>query len=367
MRSRFLGTAIGVLVLPFCYAACGSDGDPETVNHSGPADHGDPRGSGGEVGEGGASGASGNGAGAISGNGGVGGASGAAGISGAAGVSGSNGSGGTSAMDGSAGGGTGGAAPVIPERKGECPAFENGTVSVGTLSGILIVAGAKPATPTAPLVFYWHGTASTSDEFLSRAPALQDRVVAEGGVLVSFQGTLGGDLLSGTSIFGEADLPVVDQIVACAVQNHNVDPRRIFTTGCSAGGMFAAALAARRSGYIAAAATNGGGWVMPVTWQDDHTPPLMTIHGPPGYDANIIDLANTSAIADQAFKARGGFVIDCSHTGGHCIGPPFDDAVWTFFEAHPYGVEPEPWSSLPAGFESTCKIFEGTVSPEAGL
>ena len=183
MRARFLGTTIGVLMLPFGYAACGSDGDAETVAHSGPADHGEPGGSGGELGNGGALGASGNGGGAIPGSGG----NGAAGIGGAAGVSGSNGSGGTSAdgasgdggtpgMDGSAGGETGGLAPVIPAINGACPAFENGTVSVGGLSGILIAAGAKAAAPKAPLVFYWHGTASTSDEFMSRAPALPDAV-----------------------------------------------------------------------------------------------------------------------------------------------------------------------------------------------
>ncbi len=48
--------------------------------------------------------------------------------------------------------------------------------------------------------------------------------------------------------------PLVDQLVACAVRDHNVDPRRIYTTGCSAGGLFAAALGAARSRYIAAVA-----------------------------------------------------------------------------------------------------------------
>jgi len=225
------------------------------------------------------------------------------------------------------------------------------------LGGIRIVAGPKAAEATAPMVFYWHGTGSNSGEFDFMAAAVRDAVVARGGVLVSFQGTLGGDLLSGTSIFGAADFPVVDQIVACAVQNHNVNPRRIYTTGCSAGGLFATALAARRSNYIAAAAPNSGGWVLPVTWQTNYTPALMTIHGAAGVDVVVVDFSTTSATADAAFKGRGGFVIDCDHGGGHCGGAALDDSIWTFFNAHPYGVTPEPWSSLPGGFHNSCRIY----------
>ncbi len=88
-------------------------------------------------------------------------------------------------------------------------------------------------------------------------------------MLISFQGTKGGDLLSGTNIFGAADFPIVDQLLACAVKNNKINPRRIFATGCSAGGLFSAGLAARRANYMAAAAPNSGGWVAPVTWQSD--------------------------------------------------------------------------------------------------
>ena len=108
------------------------------------------------------------------------------------------------------------------------------------------------------MVFYGHGTGSSSGEFATAATAVRDGVVNAGGVLVSFQNTTGGDVLSGTSIFGASDFELTDQLFACAVRDHNVDPRRVFTTGCSAGGLFATAMAARRSSYIAAAAPNSG-------------------------------------------------------------------------------------------------------------
>jgi hypothetical protein len=250
--------------------------------------------------------------------------------------------------------------PQIPAVSVECPEFRTGTISFMGLGGIQLVAGAKAAAATAPMVFYWHGTGSTSSEFGIMAGAVRDGVQAEGGVLVSFQGTTGGDALSGTSVFGKGDMDLVDQLVACAVRDHNVDPRRIFTTGCSAGGLLSGALAALRSSYIAAAAPNSGGFTFQQQFQNNFTPALMTVHGAPGRDVVVVDFSKTSATADKAFKGHGGFVIDCNHGGGHCGGGGLAPDVWEFFEAHPYGVEPapSPWASgLPSELSDQCAIF----------
>jgi predicted esterase len=247
--------------------------------------------------------------------------------------------------------------PVIPPVSGDCPAFENGTISFMGMSGIRMVAGTKPPDATAPMLFYWHGTGGVSGEFERMAVAVADGIKRQNGVIVSFQNTTAGDLYSGTLIFGESDLEIVDQLVACAVRDANVDPRRIYTTGCSAGGLFATAMAALRSSYVAAAAPNSGGYVIQPPFQTDHTPPLMTIHGTPGADVVIVDFSQTSASADKYFKGRGGFVINCNTGGGHCGGGPLAADIWAFFEAHPFGVSPEPWSSgLPAGFSNQCSI-----------
>jgi hypothetical protein len=269
------------------------------------------------------------------------------------------GTGGAGGAGGMGAAGTGSVAtsrePVIPAVAGNCPTFTSGTISFMGLSGITIVAGPKPAAATAPMVFYWHGTGSTAGEFNGMATAVRDGVVAEGGVLVSFQGTTGGDLLSGTNIFGAGDFDITDQLVACAVRDHNVDPHRIFATGCSAGGLFSTAMAAHRSSYMAAAAPNSGGFVFPQPFQTDYTPPLMTIHGE--NDMVIVDFRTTSATADMTFADRGGFVINCNHGGGHCGGGALAPQIWEFFKAHPYGVEPEPWNALPSSFPSYCEIY----------
>jgi hypothetical protein len=248
--------------------------------------------------------------------------------------------------------------PIIPAVSGECPTFRDGTISFMGLGGIALRAGSKPSSPTAPMIFYWHGTGGSAGEYALQAGAVASGAAAEGGVLVSFNGTTGGDLLSGTFIFGAGDFELTDQLVACGVRDHNVDPRRIFATGCSAGGLFSGGMAAARSNYMAAVAPNSGGWTVPVMFQNDNTPALMTIHGAPGVDVVAVDFSVTSATADGAFKNRGGFVINCNHGGIHCGGGGLAGDIWKFFQAHPFGTKPSPWASgLPAGFSSVCKIF----------
>jgi predicted esterase len=247
--------------------------------------------------------------------------------------------------------------PMIPPAPSDCPMWGNTTITYGGLAGIQIAAGIKPAGPTAPMLIYWHGTGSTSGEYALMAAPIAAGVTAAGGVIVSFQGTTGGDLNSGTAIFGAGDLKLIDNLVACAVKDHNIDPRKIYTNGCSAGGLMAMATAALRSSYIASAASNSGGFpVLVPAFQNAHVAPIMTVHGAMGSDVVVIDFAQASALADMTFKQKGGFVIDCNTGGGHCGGAGLAGDVWTFFQAHTFGLSPEPWMSLPPGFSSQCKI-----------
>jgi acetyl esterase/lipase len=238
----------------------------------------------------------------------------------------------------------------------DCPTWQNDTITFMGLSGIKIEAGSRPANPTAPMLVYWHGTASTSGEYTTMAAPVANGVVQAGGVIVSFQGTTGGDLYSGSNIFGQGDLNLVDGLVACAVRDHNVDPRRIYTMGCGTGGIFSVSMAALRSAYVAAVAPNSGGIVQSPAFENDHTPPLMTVHGVPG-TSELIDRSQENSAADALFKSKGGFVVDCNTGAGNCSGALLAGDTWNFFQAHPFGLDPEPWASgLPAGFSSECKI-----------
>ncbi len=315
----------------------------------------------------------------------TGGAGGASGLGGASGASGSGGAGGGNANAGArqseAGGsrqvqsatGAGGrannsastrtATPVMPSIRGTCPRFVAGTssITVGGLSGILLQTGPQQD-GTGSLLFYWHGTGSSASEVNSTIPSsVRQEILDEGGIVVSFQGSLGsGADCSGTFTFSTDDFEVADQIAACAVRDYGIDPRRIYTTGCSAGGLQAGCMGELRSSYIAATAPNSGGLISSLSPQTpNRVPAVMTMHGGLS-DMVIVAFSQTSALLDSAMKQAGAFVVNCNHGGGHCMAPSaLYSAAWQFMKAHPFGVTPEPYASgLPKSFPSYCEIFE---------
>jgi len=124
---------------------------------------------------------------------------------------------------------------------------------------------------------------------------------------VAFQSSLGtGGDCSGTATFSKDDFKVADLIAACAVRDHNIDPCRIYTTGCSAGGLQSGCMAALRSSYLAAAVPNSGGEIMEQPIQDSsHIPAIMTMHGG-STDVVVVAFSTTSATLDGHMKGRVG-------------------------------------------------------------
>jgi poly(3-hydroxybutyrate) depolymerase len=242
---------------------------------------------------------------------------------------------------------------------GECPELETGTVTVGGLSGISLQVGPKQA--GGALVFYWHGTGSSANEVNLLIPSsVRQEILAEGGIIVSFEGSLGtGGDCSGTKTFSKDDFNVADQLAACAVRDHGIDARRIYTTGCSAGGLHAGCMGAVRSSYVAAVVPNSGGQLGQQALQDsEHVPAVMTMHGGAS-DKVVVSFATTSAAYDKRMSEAGSFVVNCDHGGGHCQAPAaLYTAGWEFMKAHPFGVAPEPYESgLPQSFPEYCQPY----------
>jgi hypothetical protein len=259
--------------------------------------------------------------------------------------------------------------PIIPEVTGECPEFTSGTKTVDGLGGILFNAGPKKE-GTGALIFYWHGTGSTAAEVRNIPAAAQQEITSEGGVIVSFgrsKGT-GGDC-SGTATFALDDFKVVDLIVACAVKNHGINPKRIYTTGCSAGGLMAGCMGIQRSGYVAATAPNSGGITIGYGKIQDpkRVPAVMTMHGGAG-DWVIVSFPETSEAYDNYMMKAGSFAINCNHGGTHCGAPvALQQSAWEFMKAHPFGTKPSPYAAgLPMGFHSSCKIWVPTSRQPLG-
>lgn len=259
---------------------------------------------------------------------------------------------------------TGGPEPVIPAAPANCPAFKSGSMNLFGLT-VDVTAGAKSSGAKGPLVFYWHGTGGNGSEAQRSLPAAVRKEITDmGGIIVAPNNTTmkGDDVTFILGVwFTPGDFEWADQVAACAIKDYNIDPRRIYSTGCSAGGLASGVMAFQRSNYLAAAAPNSGGIAVPG--QDKlqnpmRMTPTLTMHGKKGSDVVIVDFADTSNTHYTSGKAKGGFMIDCDHGGGHCAAPPeLQTAAWQFMKDHPFGVSPEPYANgLPASFPKYCVV-----------
>ena len=248
--------------------------------------------------------------------------------------------------------------PRIPVRPASCPEIKTGMVTV-LGQQVQLWVGTKQPGKQGPIVFYWHGTGSTPREAVNGLADGYNEILAEGGVIASFTTSTKKGQNTGNNVWYTGDFEMADEILACAIEQQGVDPRRVYTAGCSAGGLQASAMVYGRSSYLAAAMPNSGGNVFTYQLEDpSHVPPVMAVHGAAGRDKVIVEFAQTTSVQANDIAAKGGLFLQCEHGGGHCASPAaLKNAQWQFLKDHPFGVSPEPYASgLPTSFPSYCKV-----------
>lgn len=254
---------------------------------------------------------------------------------------------------------TGGPDPTIPMPKGDCPMIATGSVSV---MGATVQVWTGTGTTPGPIMIYWHGTGGVAATAVGELdPTLVSEIMGTGGVIISMESGGQGNPID-WGVYTTGDYDIVDQLVACSVQQLHIDTHRIYTGGASAGGLAAGTMAFARSSYLAAANPNSGGvapWPGLTAFQDmSHIPAVFTMHGGDA-DMVVISFGQASLDEDNAISAAGGFAVDCNHGGGHVAAPPdLIAAGWEFMKAHPFNTKPSPYAGgLPATFPSYCTII----------
>lgn len=248
---------------------------------------------------------------------------------------------------------------------GTCPTFTNGVVTVAAGGGTIQAQTWMGASGGGPLIIYWHATSSNAT---LEVPLAFDTnaVTAAGGMIVGFESSTRTGTPSNTTgndVWYQSDLAFADQAVACAIQQVHVDPRHIHAAGYSAGALQSVYMWFARSGYVASVISYSGGDVTidEAPFQDSaHAGAAIVAHGAQGSDVfGSTDFANASAAWESQIKQAGAMAIDCNDGQAHVYLQRLSSLApvsLKFFQDHPFGVKPEPYTSLPSGFPSYCKI-----------
>lgn len=271
--------------------------------------------------------------------------------------------------DGDASGDGEGEPPVpaaLPTPTAGCPSFETGNV-------VFSPAGIDPRTvklwvPDEPasdgmLVIYWHAYGSAPDEaaFTLSTPVIEAITGAGGVVAAPYSADDSGEfpwfIVNGSD--RDDDMLLGDEIVACAIEQLGVDPRRIHTTGMSAGGLQTTGFSMHRSRYLASAASFSGGAISILPFEDpDNRFAAMIIHGGDNDTfGGTVNFKTLSEIWLGQLEDNGNFAFVCDHGGGHNIPSGYGPSVVNFFYAHPFGTEPSPYAEgLPEGVPADCSL-----------
>ena len=257
----------------------------------------------------------------------------------------------------------------IPQPTGACPSFATGTLMFSPLAieprAVDITMGSSSG---GALVFYFHAFLTNPMEAGLALSGAIDEITAGGGMVVAphsdplgaYEWFLTDDQVPEHTY---DDLYLIDEIVACAVEQGLVDSRRIHMLGMSAGGTAVAQMGFYRSRYWASIATYSGGLTdqLEEPGNDDasnHFAALL-FHGGAldTFPLFNFDFALESANLRDRLDREGHYWILCDHGLGHTL--PTEDgpsAVWRFFQDHPYGTDPSPYASggLPPEIPDYC-------------
>jgi predicted esterase len=268
------------------------------------------------------------------------------------------------------GDGDGDAEPPVPENlptpTGACPSFASGNVTFAPATtatrSVRLWTSDNPQ-PGGMLVIYWHAYGSNPAEAeYTLSASVIDAILAPGGVVAAPYpaedvGEFPWFVVNNSP--RQDDILLGDEIVACALEQTGIDPRRIHATGMSAGGLQTVAYTMARSHYIASVTSFSGGSYIELPFEDpaNHFAAMIIHGGDNDIFGGLVNFKTLSVAWFNQLTANGNFAFICDHGGGHTVPSGYGSSVANFFFSHPFGTEPSPYvGALPSGFPADCSL-----------
>jgi len=254
--------------------------------------------------------------------------------------------------------------PVPAYSGGACPTFvagDNEVESDGRTRTVRVVVPGDPS-PGMPLVILWHWLGGTPAQSIS---AFDLDEIADGGrFLVAASESCCGSADWPFLTFEDPtpDLVLFDDLVACLDEQFDLDDRRVYTMGMSAGGLWTTFLMIHRGERLAAAApfSGGTGVVVPYETPTWPFPALLTWGGESdtygeGFQTVYFDDL-MQQFRDQLL-ADGHLVVACDHGQGHTLPNGAGDLAWEFLSVHAYGrASPIETQGLSGAYPEWCEL-----------
>lgn len=261
--------------------------------------------------------------------------------------------------------------PALPVRD-DCPTLAAGinTFEVGDRDRSIQLY--LPATTEgAPVVFLWHGNGDQPVSFGAWFDA--NDVASDRGAIVVVpydccrQGT--GGCCEPLTTWGyanapraEADLAVFDKTLACLEQQFDIDNRRVYVAGFSAGALWSTYLLVHRAEFLAAAAIFSGGLGNLVHYATPaHKLPGLLVSGGAN-DTYMNGFVKFTELMDEltdALLADGHSVVRCDHGLGHTVPSGGPSWAYEFLFAHEWAPAGSPVveaGTLPESYPAYCGI-----------
>ncbi len=290
--------------------------------------------------------------------------------------------------------------PVPGYSMGTCPDLIQGMntlPSQGIDRDFILVLpeGYEPGTEQLPLLFMWTYLMGDADSMLQHG---QVQEAADELRFIAAIPDRPGDLA--IDIFGwefdpvwpylnlasddrvEQEVVFFDDVLSCVSEQYMVDDSCVSSVGVSAGALWTAQLAMRRSEYLASIISMSGGVgpatgvavpdVRPWIGAQRQLPALIGWGGP--WDYLGVNFEWASQNLEEELEDSGHFVLECVHNCGHGV-PPVDQEVglaclYRFVLDHPYwvtlGRSVYETEGLVEGTPDWCAIGVGEATPREG-